>query len=314
MTSSERAVRKILKECLAVKKNESIIILSEHNNHKIGEAFWQAIQKISKFSFWTQFLKKGNGSPLHASLMSSCLKCNIVIIISSQILQAESIQEVLRGGTRILGFQPAFYQQLQRTPATNFKMVAEKSRKLADVFKIGKKLRLISPSGTDAIFPIAKMKTHADTGLVHNASEFAWLPSGEADIFFKKAPVEGRVVLDGLLGRKKFSEKIQINFSRGHITQIKGGSEAEILRKNLRKFGREGRSIFKLGIGTNHQVRFGQSAHEDAKTYGLVHLGFGLGESWPIGVKLISPVKGYLSHSTIEIDGKVILKEGKIVI
>ena len=59
-------------------------------------------------------------------------------------------------------------------------------------------------------------------------------------------------------------------FNEGEITQIKGGQEADELRKAIRMFGPARRQIYELGVGTNPGVKLGTSAQEEEKALGAI--------------------------------------------
>ena len=95
--------------------------------------------------------------------------------------------------------------------------------------------------------------------------------------------------------------------------RITGGKEAEKIRSLLRPFGKQGRNIAEIGIGTNPKARLTGIVIEDEKVRETAHVAFGTSKS--IGGKIQSEIHqdNVFLKPDISVDGKLIIKQGKFL-
>lgn len=314
MSPLNRSARSILRNCLNLKSGESFLIITEESLADIGELIWAYAKRTTPNTVLMKFTHKGvNGYNLSACIHSSLLQANTTLILTPTCLYKKSFNEALKKGCRILTIQNASKALIERIFETNYKKVSNLSRKLADLFSIGKKLHLTSPTGTDLQIPISRIKGLPETGLVHAAGEITNLPAGEACLNIINEGINGKIAIDRIAGvKKKLAHPIILNINKGHVTQIKGKKEAEELRKNIRKFGKSGRKIQEFGVGTNYKVKWGDSGIEDEKVLGSVHIS--LGQDQATKNKMVLALKAILLDTTLIIDGKRILEDGNFLV
>lgn len=316
MTQVDKAARTILKICLGLTIQESVLIVTEESLWEIGESLWKYAKKLSKKPLITYFSpRNSNLQALPDALSASYKNCDSVIFLTKKLVNQKIFDEARQNGTRIVVLQNASKELIERSLTANYNRISNLSRRLAEIFTIGKNLYLNSPSGTKAKISIVRKKGIADTGRVHNAGELTCLPAGEACIFLGNNQIEGRINLDGIAGYKKlFTKPIALFLKNNQITQIKGEKAAEQLRKELRKFGKFGRQIHEVGVGTNDKAMLGFSAQEDVKALGTVHVAFGQNRITKGRGKLIQSIKGILLNPTLSIDGKLIIEDGNVLV
>ncbi|MFQ5771990.1 MAG: hypothetical protein ACE5HX_15755 [bacterium] len=317
MPQFEKIFRIILKNSLRTKPQESLLIIAEESLSDLGEVFWNCAKKITKYSVLIKFSYKYlNDHGLPTPIYNSLIYADSVIVLTPKIVIETLFDEARQNGTRIILLKNISKELMERSLETNYNLLANISRRLADIFTIGKTIHLTSPSGTDAKVNISSIKGFAETGLAFRAGDFTCLPAGEARVFLnKKNNIEGLIVLDRITGHKKpFSKPIMLKVHQGYISQIRGDKDAEQLRKDIRIFGKSGRKINELGVGTNENVALGNSALEDEKVSGTVHIALGQNQITKIHGKITQSIKGMILNPTLTIDGKLIIEDGKILV
>jgi len=314
MTHLDKIARMILKNCLDVKPHESVLIVIEESLWEFEKALWNYAKKVTKYPLLTRFSSIHlNIHKLLSPVISSFNTSDIVLFLTKKCVNVKFFDEAKRQGTRFVVLQNISQGLLERLLEANYKNISDHSRRLADIFSIGKTLYLTSRSGTDAQFSISRIKGIAETGFVHKAGEFTLLPAGEASIDLQNHDVEGHITLDRIAGHKqRFPEPIGLNVKNGHINRIKGEKEAVQLRKEIRKFGREGRKINEFGVGTNEKAMIGHSAQEDQKVMGTVYISIGQNRITKVRSKIIQPIKGLVLMPTLKIDGRLIVEDGHL--
>ncbi|HEX9653278.1 MAG TPA: hypothetical protein VGA99_06170 [bacterium] len=315
MTKVEKSARTIFKDCLNVKPHESLHIVAEETLSGMADVLWKRARMATKFAQITIFSHQfSNYLGLPPSIYNSLGNSDCVVILSPKIISERLFEAARQKGTRLLLLGNARQDLFDHLLKINLNKVATASRRLADIFSIGRNLVLTSPSGTDLKINLVKTKGRAITGIAKETGQLTTLPAGEACVTLSNN-VDGEVVLDRICGQTRALNKaIILKIKNGVITQVKGAHEAEQLRKAIRKYGTAGRKINELGIGTNDQVSFGNSQLGDEKVFGTAHIAIGEYQITKVHGKIIQATKGVILKPTVCIDGRVILKDGSVLV
>ncbi|MFQ5707146.1 MAG: hypothetical protein ACE5HO_06825 [bacterium] len=316
MTPLDKAARMILKNCLGVRAKESVLIIIEDSLWALGETFWKYAKRLSKLPTLYVYSSSSLNAQAFPDILCHCLQSSeAALFLSKQLVNSELFNEARKKGTRVLVIQDASRKLLERLAKTDYDKISHQSRRIAEIFTIGKRLKLTSPSGTEASISISRIKGTAETGQVRHNGDISFLPAGQSCLVLHKDSLNGRIILDGIAGSKNaFKEPIVLNVKNGQITQIKGNKAADNLRKELRKFGKHGRTIYEIGVGTNYAIKLGHSALEDAKVLGTIHIAFGKNHVTKVRGKFNQTTKGLIKNPTLSIDGKLIIKDGKLLV
>ena len=108
---------------------------------------------------------------------------------------------------------------------------------------------------------------------------------------------------------------MKVTIEKGTIKKIEGGDEARRFERWLETYSDEnGYRLCELAIGTNPEAYFMGSMRQDRFILGSSHVGFGLNND--VGGVIDSNIHYDLIYScpTIEVDGEVIVKEGRILV
>ncbi len=315
MIQLEKSVRTIVKDCLGLQPQESLQIIVEESLSEIGEALWSCAKKTTPLAILSRFSQKYSREPgLPPAIEASLCSTDTAIILTPKMVSEKLFEAAHHKGCRILALNHASKELIERLSDVNFDKVANLSRRIADIFTIGRNMHITTPAGTDLKVSIAKIKGIAETGFASRNGDFTYLPAGEACVYLD-SNIDGCVAIERIAGQKKaLASPILLHIRSGAIIQIKGGKEAEQLRKDIRKLGKNGRHISEIGVGTNNKVVFGYSMQEDEKMYGTAHLALGQNHATKVHGKIIPAIKGIMMKPTIAIDGRLIVEEGNILV
>ncbi len=315
MATLQKSVRTIVRRCLNLQPKEFLIIVAHDSVAEIAAAVLKAARRITKNIISINYLQRNAAGPeLPESVIAALVHSDAAIVITPNHISEYIFDQARQNGSRVIVLQNASVAMMERMFETNLNKASNLSRKLADLFSIGKFIEINSASGTRLELSIARVMGIAETGMAKAAGELSSLPAGKATIALNDN-IEGKLCLDRIAGvRKKLNKPLLLNISKGHITQIKGKAEAEMLRKDIRKFGRAGRMVTEFGIGTNSLVKFGNSAQEDEKCLGSVYFCFGRDRITSGQGKVQPAIKGIVVDPTVIIDGRPIMENGKILV
>jgi len=315
MATIQTAIRSALKDCLNVQPNETTLILTDEPLMELGQLFHNQAKKISgKPVFLCIPEVSGNGFELPGTIGALMSECQVILLITSNSLShTKARRNASHHGARIASLPGIKAECLERTLTGNYKEIMNKSRKLADILTIGQDVHLTTSAGTDLTFSIARMRGYPETGIIHEPGQFCNLPAGEACTAPVQESANGMLVVDGSFpGVGLIKEPVKISVKNGYAVRITGGEEADKIRAQLRPFGREGRNIAEIGIGTNPRAKLIGCTLEDEKVLGTVHVALGNNISFGGKVDVKSHLDAVLLNPTLVIDGKTILSNGTL--
>jgi leucyl aminopeptidase (aminopeptidase T) len=313
MVSLKRAINSILKDCFKARSKDSVIILADEPQHELAVQFFQEAKQISPDTSLVMLPEvKLAGKEPPVSIAELMKNGSVIVILTSRSLShTQARRQACKNGARIASLPGITNDILCRTMNGQYREMIERSRKIADILTIGRNVKLTTPAGTSLSCSISRMRGYSDTGMLHHQGRFSNLPAGEGSVSPIPESTSGTLVIDGsfpVIG--KIRHPIRITIKNGQAVRIMGEQEAEIMRKLFRPYGRPGKTIAELGIGTNPAATFTGCVLEDEKSLGTVHVAFGNNISF--GGK--NPVKchydGVLLSPTLIIDNKTILENG----
>ena len=216
---------------------------------------------------------------------------------------------------------------MQDGMCSDYDAIQKLSAKVYDIVSKAKKIRVTNPVGTDFTAEFSpNLKWIVSDGNLGKGSGKHWsnLPDGE--VFTCPIDVNGKVIIDGCLGDffGKYGEisehPVHMTIENGRV--IKGSviCKDKNIEKELNEyiFCKEENTdrIGEFAIGTNLGLtKIIGNLLQDEKFPG-VHIAWGDSYGHQTGADWQSPkhCDGVIKNTTIEVDGKVIMKEGKYLI
>jgi len=314
----KKTISVLLQDYLKISADESVTFLGHEKHSDILETAWKAGKRITKNVLCVRYSETNLTPPQNGFIKSICeplLTSKAAIFFANEFLDETHFSEAMLQNSRIIIIQNTTALLKGNFLKSDAKKIVRKSRKLADLFTIGKTVTLSSPSGTNIKIDISKSNGVAHTGIPGEPSQIVLLPSGAASIGLTRSSIHGKIILDRIAGvKKKLAKPIILYVKDNQITQIKGAADAELLRKSLRKFGKDGRSITQMGVGTNDLIKLGYSDSEDEKHGGSVYFMLGDNKITKTHGKMLKAIKGLLLKPTLSVDGKLLVENGNILV
>ncbi len=309
------AIDSALRSSLAVKKGETVLIITDVHKRNIGIMFHEKAQKLKAESILVDIPPGStDGEEPPEAVAKLMQEVDVVICPTSKSLtHTDARRAASKKGTRTITLPGVTEEMLARAGNVDMQKMLQITNKLTDVLSIGRNVHITTAAGTDLRMSIKGKKGIPDTGFVTEPGMTCNIPAGEAFLAPIEGTAEGILVVDGSMGQSGIIKKpIKMYVSKGFVTKIHGNREARLLRKQLAPFGKHGRNIAELGIGTNHKAKLTGKVLEDEKILGTVHVALGnnitMGGTCNVG----SHLDGILLKPKLTIDEKVILSGGKI--
>jgi leucyl aminopeptidase (aminopeptidase T) len=186
-------------------------------------------------------------------------------------------------------------------------------------------VRVRTPAGTDLSFrigerPFNKQNGEASTARMRSAmvriDREIELPAGVMRVAPVEETVNGRLVIPSARFGDKTARQLQLEISRGRVTRVAAQENLDAVESALNAGGEAARRFREFALGFNPKLA--ASAASPVLPYfgygaGVVRLS--LGDNQELG----GSVRGnfvrwfFFSDATVEIDGRALVREGKLV-
>ena len=307
-----------LRDCMAVKKNETVLVITDETKREIGYSLFDNARRLGYKALLLEMpVGKINGEEPPRQVAEMMQKFDVVLIPTAKsVTHTDARRKASAKGVRVATFPGITKEIMIRGMNADYKAISKRSLKLKKILEQTKHVKITAPAGTDIEFEITGRTAIASKGLYHKKGEGGNLPTGETF----NAPVEGTAngifVVDGSfagLGLIK-NVNIRVEVKNGFATKITGGNAAKKLNAMLDKVGKKARNIAEFGIGTNDSARLSGILLEDEKVMGTVHLALGNNVTMGGSVNVPIHVDGVIKKPTVFIDGKLLMEKGKLLI
>ncbi len=315
MGKLEEAILNGLKNFMELKSGEAALIVIDEDCRELGYKFKEAAEELTDEVMLIEMKTRLNdGAPLPKVVAEAMKAADVVVgVTKMSMTHTQARHDANKAGTRVGTLPNVVPESLERCLSCDKDSLVSETDRITEILTKGKLARLTTPNGTDLTIPIDGIEAISSTGVIKIGGKGANLLSGEAFLMPEEGKTNGVVVVDGTISQVGLmhDDYVKIKIEDGFAVSIDGGENAVKFKKILEPHGRDGLNIAELGVGTNYSAKLCGSILEDEKVGGTVHIALGnnasMGGNFTVGVH----IDCVMINPTLEIDGKVILKEGK---
>lgn len=308
-----------LRDCLKLRKEESLLIVTDTKLRAIGDALRAAALELGADPVLMRTEVRSRDGEEPPESVAHAMRHSAVVIAPTarSLTHTAARREACKAGARVATMPGILRETMIRCLNADYYAIAERTKRATALLTAGSVLHVTSKAGTDITLPIAGIKAIASTGLIHDPGSFGNLPSGEAYLMPVEGASEGVFVVDGSMsgiGNLAGKTPITIRVKNGAAVEITGGAGAKKLRSKLTPLGPKAFNVAEFGVGTNDAARITGSILEDEKIMGTIHIA--LGNNMSMGGTVDVPVHldGIVKSPTVELDGKLIMDRGKLLV
>lgn len=305
-----KIAEQVLVSCLGVKKDESVLVITDDTRKEIGEALYQAACDLGCEGLLMVMKEREVSGQEPPKAVAEAMKAADVVIAptAKSLTHTAARIQAAAAGTRVAtmpgitremfgkGAMTADYQEVEKLTARITDMLTQADK--ARIEKDGKVLE-ISLKGRDGV---------PSPGVYKEPGKCGNLPSGEAYIAPLEDGSEGEMIIDGsMVGIGKLESPLHMKISGGKLREVTGDKSENlgILLKN-----ETNGTLCELGIGTNEAAILNGIILEDEKVYGTVHIAFGTNASFGGVNKAECHMDGIILRPTLYLDDALVIKEG----
>lgn len=304
----------VLSSCLAVKKGEEVLIVTDDTRKEIGEALYEAAGNLGcERLLMVMNERELSGQEPPKAVAAAMKSADVVIAPTAQSLTHTNARiEAARAGTRVAtmpgiteemfsqGAMTADYSKVEELTAVVTEMLSKAS--VARIEKDGYVLT-INIRGRDGV---------PSPGVYREPGKCGNLPSGEAYIAPLEDGSEGEMIVDGsMVGIGKLDSPLHMVISGGKLRSVTGekSENLDVLLKN-----ETNGTLCELGIGTNEAAVLNGIILEDEKVYGTVHIAFGTNTSFGGVNKAECHMDGIILRPTLYLDDVKVIEDGVFLV
>ncbi len=316
-TELDSASEIALRDCMGVKQNEKVLIVTDEPLRTIGYSLWQAAKDLGTEVMLVEMLpRKTNGEEPPGEIADMMKKVDVVLCPTSKSLtHTDARRNASAAGVRVATLPGVTEEIMIRCMNADYNKIAERTFKLCKMMEKSEKIRVTTALGTNITMPIKGREAHASSGLFRDKGLWGNLPTGESYLAPLEGVSNGVVVVDGSMASVGMvNTPIRIVVKDGYAAEITGGDEAKRLRELLEPHGKDAYTVAEFGIGTNDKAILTGKILEDEKVMGTIHIAFGDNKSMGGSVRVASHLDGLVKQPTVWFDDKLIMQDGKFVV
>ncbi len=315
--SIRKAAETALKQCMKLRKGETLLVITDRKRKRIGEALFDSGIEAGARAVLAEIPEgKMHGEEPPESLAGMMKSFDVIMAPTTKSLSHTDAVRNASKSARIATLPGITEEVFRRGMSADYNSIAERTNRIKKALNRCRKIRVVTAKGTDITMGMGrKMDTRKKEGMIHRKGQVNNLPAGEAGFAPAQGTAEGVFVVDASFGGVgKVDRQVRIRVKKGCAVRIEGGKAAEKLRKMLRRCGKEAYNIAELGIGTNNKARISGVVLEDEKVMGTAHIA--LGNSRGMGGSVYAPchLDGVFRNPTIYADSRKIMHKGKLLI
>lgn len=306
--------RIVVEDCMAVKENETVLILTDDKKIEIGNQLYEEAKELAKEAvLMVMKPRKVSGEEPPKEVAEAMKNFDVIICpTSTSITHTNAKINAVKNGAR-LASMPGITKEMFSAGAitADYKLVEELTLKFTEILTKAKSARIIK-EGHSLEMSLEGRNGVPSTGVYKNPGQSGNLPSGEAYIAPLEGSANGSMKIDGsMVGVGKLGSPLYIKVEDGRIIEITGEDKdkVSILLENKRNA-----TLGELGIGTNSAARLTGVILEDEKIYGTVHIAFGTNTSFGGLNKADCHLDGVILKPTLYLDDVLVLENGEFII
>jgi leucyl aminopeptidase (aminopeptidase T) len=314
MTGLARAVRTVVRRCLAVAPGENVLVVVDEPLQDVGEALRREAQVAEADAVLAVMSARVNhGVEPPPPIAAALAACDVFIAPASRSLShTQARKRATDNGARGATMPTVTADMLARLMDVDFDVLRARSQAVSDLLSAADEAHVTCPRGTDLRLDLRGREGIADDGDLSAPGSFGNLPCGEG--FVAPAGGEGTVATRSLasIGLVQ-GHPAHLTIEDGRLTTATA-PEGERLYELLTQAGEQGTNLAELGVGTNERARLTGNVLEDEKMLGTIHVAFGA--SAGIGGTVSVPIHldVVVTDATLTIGGTTVLDAGRYVL
>jgi leucyl aminopeptidase (aminopeptidase T) len=316
MGDLDRAVSAVIRDCLAVRQGEEVVVVANPATQALAERLRAEAEAAGGEAVLTVFAERDqHGVEPPESVAAAMLEADVLLAPTVQSLSHTAARKAATDAGARAGTLPGVTEDmLARVMSADMAELRRRGWAVAEILNAGSEARITCPNGSDLTLSIEGREAIPDNGELTEAGAFGNLPCGEGFIAPLHDAGGGTLFVDGVIGSIGIPEEpVELRVEDGALVAASGEMGEELMRQ-LEAAGPDGTRVAELGVGTNEKAILSGELLEDEKILGTIHVAFGA--SAGIGGEIQVPVHldCVVMKPTLTVDGQEVVREGELVV
>jgi leucyl aminopeptidase (aminopeptidase T) len=310
----DRAVRAVVKDCLAVKPAEEVLVVCNPATQRVGERLREEAADAGAEAVMGLISERpSHGAEPPRTVAEAMAAADVILAPTVQSLSHTAARKrATDAGARCATLPGVTEEMLARVMSADMEGLRRKGHAVADALDAASGAQITGANGTDLQLDLSGREAIPDAGELSEPGAFGNLPCGEG--FISPAGGSGTLVVDGsLAGIGLAEEPVELVIEGGHLTSARGAQGIAFMEL-LTMHGEDGTNVAELGIGTNEKAILTGEILEDEKILGSCHVAFGASAGIGGAVQVPVHLDCIIMKPTVELDGEAIARDGELLI
>ncbi len=311
----------IIKNNIKMKKSDRVMIITDYNKLDIAHKLFKNVLDLSNKAMMIVIKPPeldGEEPPKDIQKMIDSVDV-LFELTTFSITHTDLTKKALKKNCKVISMPAVSEETLKAIPVDSNKII-KLTEKIAGLLSSGSEIKIITKKGTNLSLNIKNKNGFVFDGISENGKVIN-LPDGEACISPNTA--DGTLIVDGSMPPDsenewgvigKIENQIKIEIKNGKISGISGSKESKILKKIFSHLDKKAKQVAEFGIGTNSEAKIIGNVTVDEKALGTIHIAFGNNSIFGGRNKTPVHLDAVIKKPTVYIDGKFVMKEGKLKI
>ncbi len=316
MPDIEKAVAAIVRDHLAVREGEEVLVVANPATIGLGERLRGEAGRAGADAVLALIGERAShGAEPPASVAAAMSAADVVICPTNQSLShTEARRLATEAGVRIASMPTATEDLVARVMAADVDGLRRRGTAIADILTAGAEAHVTDANGSDLRIGLGDREAIPDAGDLSAPGAFGNLPCGEGFIAPIEGTAEGRLVVDGTIASLGLVKApVELTVEGGNLVEATG-PEGERLLEQLTVHGAGGTNVAELGIGTNECATATVNILEDEKIQGTCHVAFGASAAIGGTVQVPVHIDCVVMRPDVAVDGKQVVRAGELVV
>ncbi len=307
------AARTVLKSCLAVKKDEKLLLVTDEGKAALTRIFKEAAQDLGLDVVSMEGPMQEGGEPPRF-IADALLGADAAMLLTSgSLTHTHARGAATKKGVRIASLPRITQEVIEKTFDVDYVEMGRITGILTRKLTQAEEVRITTELGTDISLPLKGREAMADAGDLSGFGAVGNLPAGEAMISPLEGKGDGIIVVDGVIaGLGILCSPLKLFMEKGRIVHAKGEQAGDFLNY-IDAYDSYAGAIAEFGIGTNPKCEIMGNPLSDEKIYGTIHFGFGnnlfMGGAQDSNIHYDC----IITEPTVTLDGICIIEKGRHV-
>lgn len=315
--------KKLVVDCLNVKSGEVVLIVTDTNELDVADALsYVAYAEGAEVLEMIMAPRTHHAEELPKPIANAMKVADVILAPTTfSVTHTKARNEASEAGARILILSGMTEKTLTSGGIeADFAKIKPLVEETASLLAKSSIMRVTTKLGTNLKFAL-KDKPVAFSNICHERGSLGAPPAVMACVAPLENSAEGIMMVDMLTvpycSDGQITHPIKVTLQKGRIISIQGDDEAQKLKKTLKSYNHPNLYCpVQIGIGLNPLAIVGanRGAPEDEAKYGTFTLGFGEGRTFGSRIRAPAHIDLVMKKPTIELDGKVIQRNGKLLL